>query len=91
MLLYCLSGLVTYAYSRSWLQESGVGYAVTLTNGERLKVLVYVVCDEPKVVVVPGAPIEERYQWTTVTRSRCCKGCTGPILRAIQRFGRQGR
>ena len=68
-----------------------MGYSVMLTNGERLTVLVYVVCDEPKAVVVPGAPIEQRYQWNTITRCQCTKGCTGPILRAIQRFGRQGR
>lgn len=68
-----------------------MGYSVTLTNGERLRVVVYVVCNEPKQVVLPGAAIEERYQWNTITRSNCCKGCTGPILRAIQRFGRQGR
>ena len=29
--------------------------------------------------------------WLPVTRSRCAKGCQGPILSAIQRFGKQGR
>ena len=74
-----------------WLQESGVAYSVRLNNGERVRVVVYVVSDDPKAVVVPGAPIEQRYQWNSVTRAHCKKGCSGPILRAIQRFGRQGR
>jgi hypothetical protein len=64
---------------------------VRLNNGERVRVVVYVVSDDPKAVVVPGAPIEQRYQWNSVTRAHCKKGCSGPILRAIQRFGRQGR
>ena len=72
-------------------QESGVAYSVRLNNGERVRVVVYVVSDDPKAVVVPGAPIEQRYQWNSITRSQCKKGCSGPILRAIQRFGRQGR
>ena len=29
--------------------------------------------------------------WLPVTRGRCAKGCSGPILSAIQRFGKQGR
>ena len=68
-----------------------MAYSVRLTNGERIRVVVYVVCDSPKAVVVPGAPIEQRFQWNSVTRCMCKKGCSGPILRAIQRFGRQGR
>ncbi len=68
-----------------------MAYSVRLNNGERVRVVVYVVSDDPKAVVVPGAPIEQRYQWNSVTRSQCKKGCSGPILRAIQRFGRQGR
>ena len=68
-----------------------MAYSVRLNNNERVRVVVYVVSDDPKAVVVPGAPIEQRYQWNSVTRSQCKKGCSGPILRAIQRFGRQGR
>ncbi len=81
--------VLTLLYRRP--QESGVAYSVRLNNGERVRVVVYVVSDDPKAVVVPGAPIEQRYQWNSVTRSQCKKGCSGPILRAIQRFGRQGR
>lgn len=33
----------------------------------------------------------EGYAWLPVTRGRCAKECTGPILSAIQRFGKQGR
>jgi hypothetical protein len=31
------------------------------------------------------------HTWLPVTRGRCAKGCSGPILSAIQRFGKQGR
>lgn len=31
------------------------------------------------------------HTWLPVTRGRCTKGCSGPILSAIQRFGKQGR
>ena len=38
-----------------------------------------------------GVADAEGHTWLPVTRARCAKGCTGPILSAIQRFGKQGR
>ena len=41
-----------------------------------------------------GAPLTDDggdNAWLPVTRARCAKGCAGPILSAIQRFGKQGR
>ncbi|PRW45335.1 hypothetical protein C2E21_5855 [Chlorella sorokiniana] len=37
-----------------------------------------------------GAKEEGQFAWSLVTRQHCCKGCQGPVLRAIQRFGRVG-
>jgi len=34
---------------------------------------------------------QQGFAWLPVTRGRCAKDCCGPILSAIQRFGKQGR
>ena len=68
-----------------------MGFTVTVSNGERLKVLLYLVADEPSAVLTPGSPAQQRYQWNSIRRAQCSKGCSGPILRAIQRFSSQGR
>ena len=44
-----------------------------------------------QVIQHASKPNEDTYQWTLVNRSSCKKGCQGPILRAIQRYGRLGR
>lgn len=72
-------------------QESGVVYLVRLTNGQRVKVHIFVVYDDPQAIEHAAKPGEDCYQWTCVQRSACKKGCEGPILRAIQRYGRLGR
>lgn len=36
----------------------------------------------------PPAPL---HSWHLVSRSDCCKGCSGPVLRAIRRFGPPSR
>ena len=68
-----------------------MAYSVSMSNGERVRVVLYAVLDYPHRVHVPGALVQERFLWDIVTRPQCSKGCSGPILRAIQRFGRQGR
>jgi len=40
---------------------------------------------------VPLVDQKSNASWLPVTRARCAKGCAGPILSAIQRFGKQGR
>lgn len=66
-------------------------YLVRLTNGQRVKVHIFVVYDDPQAIEHAAKPGEDCYQWTCVQRSACKKGCEGPILRAIQRYGRLGR
>jgi len=33
---------------------------------------------------------KEEFSWKLVSRKYCKRGCKGPILRAIQRFGKLG-
>lgn len=68
-----------------------MAYTVSLSNGKKVMVVLYAVFNDAHLVHVPGALVERRYLWDIITRSQCSKGCSGPILRAIQRFGRQGR
>ncbi len=73
------------------MQESGVVYQVRLSNGQRVRVHIFVVYDRAQEFQHAAKPGEECYQWTCVQRASCKKGCEGPILRAIQRYGRLGR
>ena len=66
-------------------------YLVRLNNGQRVKVHIFVVYDDPQAIQHAAKPGEDCFQWTCVQRSACKKGCDGPILRAIQRYGRLGR
>lgn len=66
-------------------------YLVRLNNGQRVKVHIFVVYDAPQAIQHAAKPGEDCFQWTCVQRNACKKGCEGPILRAIQRYGRLGR
>ena len=82
------------------LANSALEYELRLTNGTRARCVIYLVYAEPmgetgketlkrptSELVVHG----EGNMWLPVTRERCNKSCEGPILSAIQRFGKQGR
>ena len=86
------------------LRDSALEYELKLYNGSTVRALIYLVYAEPlssvpgggsraKPVAANGADhlIGAGHTWLPVTRARCAKGCTGPILSAIQRFGKQGR
>ena len=71
-------------------EEASVTYQVRLGNGYRIRVVVFVVHEEPVgAVAAPGGATH--FTWRAVARSECKKGCSGPVLRSIQRFGRLGR
>ena len=77
-------------------QESALEYELKLYNGKLARAVVYLVYAEPlKADVAPGkkSGVSDGYgyTWLPVSRDRCVKGCDGPILSAIQRFGKQGR
>ena len=82
------------------LANSALEYELRLTNGTRARCVIYLVYAEPmgetgketlkrptSELIVHG----EGKMWLPVTRERCNKSCEGPILSAIQRFGKQGR
>lgn len=82
------------------LANSALEYELRLSNGTRARCVIYLVYAEPmgetgketlkrptSELIVHG----EGKMWLPVTRERCNKSCEGPILSAIQRFGKQGR
>ena len=86
------------------MRDSALEYELKLYNGSTVRALIYLVYAEPLSSVAGGGSRARRvgangaehligagHTWLPVTRARCAKGCTGPILSAIQRFGKQGR
>ena len=72
------------------LAGSTLVYDVHLTNARRYHIVLHLVHAEPDAEPTgPGG--ETRYHWRPILRQHCGKGCQGPILRAIQRFGKLGR
>jgi len=69
--------------------ESSLRYELTLNNGSKILLNVYVVYSVPDEATKDGD--EDCYTWKLVKRGYCKRGCKGPILRAIQRFGKLGR
>jgi hypothetical protein len=81
-------------------EESGadpaVTYSLTLANGEKLTLRCYLVLEDARAVAADGSGADagaaaRAYKWRLVDRCACAKGCSGPVLRAIQRFGKLGR
>ena len=85
------------------MRDSALEYELKLYNGASVRALIYLVYAEPlrtkssglnPALGLNGAPLTDDggdNEWLPVTRARCAKGCSGPILSAIQRFGKQGR
>ena len=71
------------------IEESMLSYELTLNNKSKVLLNVYVVYSVPtEEVAEDGKPV---YTWKLVKRGYCKRGCKGPILKAIQRFGKLGR
>jgi hypothetical protein len=68
-----------------------VSYELTLRNHSKILLNVYVVYSQPQLVENSPAGGDAEYAWKLVTRKFCKRGCKGPILRAIQRFGKLGK
>ena len=75
---------------RADLAESKVSYELRLDNKSKILLDVYVVYSSPASSKKTGDGKEE-FSWKLVSRKYCKRGCKGPILRAIQRFGKLGR
>ena len=67
-----------------------MSYELRLDNKSKILLDVYVVYSSPASSKKTGDGKEE-FSWKLVSRKYCKRGCKGPILRAIQRFGKLGR
>ena len=77
-------------------RNSALEYELRLYTGRVARAVVYLVYAEPLRESAPGVKKvgvhdSQGYCWLPVVRERFVKGCEGPILSAIQRFGKQGR
>jgi len=85
------------------VRDSAISFQIQLQNDLRVQFHAFFCYDGAQEVSGPPSPIphirntalfpppQHGYQWGMVERSACCKGCSGPVLRAIQRFGRLGK
>ncbi|KAL0023934.1 hypothetical protein WJX77_001603 [Trebouxia sp. C0004] len=75
------------------VSESQASYDMKLSNNQSVHVAVFLVHSSPDAEVTEGKDSDEQkmYQWKTISRSACKKGCQGPVLRTLQRFGALGR
>ncbi|KAL0023434.1 hypothetical protein WJX79_000959 [Trebouxia sp. C0005] len=76
-----------------------VVYEVQLENGAIVMVVLYLVYAVPsnqccQTDILPQqrsqADMHDDYQWNLVTRSECSKGCQGPLLHTVRRYGSLG-
>ncbi|KAL0029744.1 hypothetical protein WJX79_007005 [Trebouxia sp. C0005] len=77
----------------SHISESQASYDMKLSNNQTIHVAVFLVHSSPDAEVTEERDGHEQrvYQWTVISRSACKKGCQGPVLRTLQRFGALGR
>jgi len=69
---------------------SGVSFEIILGNDEKLILDTFLVYDHPHAVSTPGGE-GKLHEWTLVDRCACQRGCSGPVLRPIQRYGKLGK
>ncbi|XP_073393221.1 uncharacterized protein [Physcomitrium patens] len=72
------------------LRESCLKFHVRFVNNFRIQLYIYVVYAIPYGTTRPDKNTI-LYHWMPVTRSKCRKGCTGSVIRGLQRFGRMPR
>lgn len=72
------------------LRESCLKFHVRFVNNTRIQLYIYVVYSSPYGTTRPDKHTV-LYHWMPVTRSKCRKGCTGSVIRGLQRFGRMPR
>ncbi|MCO5600436.1 hypothetical protein L7F22_054549 [Adiantum nelumboides] len=75
-----------------FLKESCLKFNVRFVNNDRMHLYIYVVYASPYCSTSRGeSKHTTRYYWVPVTRSKCRKGCRGPVIRGLQRFGKMSR
>ncbi|KAL0026159.1 hypothetical protein WJX79_006416 [Trebouxia sp. C0005] len=79
--------------------DGQVVYEVQLENGVIVRVVLYLVyavasnqcCQTDMAFQQRGqADMHDGFQWNLVTRSECSKGCQGPLLHTVRRYGSLG-
>ncbi|KAL2610462.1 hypothetical protein R1flu_029035 [Riccia fluitans] len=73
------------------LRESCLKFNVGFINSKRIYLYVYLVYATPHRSSQLGNQVPPAYHWIPVTRENCRKGCKGPVIRGLQRFGRMPR
>ena len=76
----------------SLLQESAIAFKVQLENGKFIALHVYLVYDSARELpsVPHGNQVQRRFEWFCVSRDACKRGCKGPLLHSVQRYGPAG-
>jgi hypothetical protein len=70
----------------------GISYQITLTNDEVVTLSAYLVYDTRIGDEMNHMMNKDGlYDWILVNRGECKRGCEGPVMRAIQRFGKMGK
>ncbi|CAI7838163.1 unnamed protein product [Closterium sp. NIES-54] len=72
----------------TFLHEGTLKYNLRFQDDRRMRLYVFLVFANHH-----GATFKTQaeYHWVPVVRSQCTKGCIGPILKGLQRFGRLSR
>ncbi|KAL3690291.1 hypothetical protein R1sor_016600 [Riccia sorocarpa] len=76
------------------LRESCLKFNVGFMNKKRMHLYVYLVYASAHRISQIGnhsLSSPHAYHWIPVTRGKCRKGCKGPVIRGLQRFGRMPR
>ena len=76
---------------RDWMRDSCLKYRVALDYGEPLTAYIFLIFARPWIRRDPKAIAPDTYSWHLVTRRDCTRGCTGPLLKGLQRFGKSPR
>lgn len=70
--------------------SGGIAYQITLSNDEVIRLEIFLVYDAAHPSITQSEN-STSYSWVLVSRGACKRGCEGPTLRAIQRFGKLGK
>ncbi|GLJ24981.1 hypothetical protein SUGI_0478280 [Cryptomeria japonica] len=74
------------------LKESCLKFNVRFLTDMRMNLYIFVVHANAHLKLEGSSPSDgTKYYWMPVTRSNCKKGCRGPVLRGLQRFGKMSR
>ena len=73
-------------------QESAIAFKVELEGELFIALHVYLVYDAAKELATTSTlkGSRRRFEWFCVSRKECSRGCQGPLLHSVQRYGQPG-